>query len=341
MRDQETGSTERLVNRTPGAYCDFALFEADGTCRVIAAHSKRAKLQPGMEFFPGVGASGSEVQFALHALLDLREHYVLIRSDAGPVLLSDYFYLSVRLICAVIPHVRTESAARVSHNCFSEIVLSPALSALKMEPVAGDENTYVLLQHIRSCLRDGFPRATANETCPAQEAIRSVYRSAQMLTELVGSRFHMTYPETDHKYRIQYDPVIGTLCLLVYFCYVDRVVGNSNILLSVLPSDGIILKKTSVSFNDGETVFDILCRETRNRQIHMESSYTPVFNSAYIEGINNLYEFDCGEGSGWVYSVNGVYPNYGCSNYKVQPGDSIEWHYTCNYGKDVGAEVTG
>ena len=111
--------------------------------------------------------------------------------------------------------------------------------------------------------------------------------------------------------------------------------------LSVLPSDGIILKKTSVSFNDGETVFDILCRETRNRQIHMESSYTPVFNSAYIEGINNLYEFDCGEGSGWVYSVNGVYPNYGCSNYKVQPGDSIEWHYTCNYGKDVGAEVAG
>lgn len=73
----------------------------------------------------------------------------------------------------------------------------------------------------------------------------------------------------------------------------------------------------------------------------MESSYTPVFNSAYIEGINNLYEFDCGEGSGWVYSVNGVYPNYGCSNYKVQPGDSIEWHYTCNFGKDVGAEVTG
>lgn len=245
MRDQETGSTERLVNRTPGAYCDFALFEADGTCRVIAAHSKRAKLQPGMEFFPGVGASGSEVQFALHALLDLREHYVLIRSDAGPVLLSDYFYLSVRLICAVIPHVRTESAARVSHNCFSEIVLSPALSALKMEPVAGDENTYVLLQHIRSCLRDGFPRATANETCPAQEAIRSVYRSAQMLTELVGSRFHMTYPETDRKYRIQYDPVIGTLCLLVYFCYVDRVVGNSNILLSVLPSDGAVRMELS------------------------------------------------------------------------------------------------
>lgn len=135
----------------------------------------------------------------------------------------------------------------------------------------------------------------------------------------------------------------GQTCTMLIEC--GTILQNIEMLdpdkLSVLPSDGIILKKTSVSFNDGETVFDILCRETRNRQIHMESSYTHVFNSAYIEGINNLYEFDCGEGSGWVYSVNGVYPNYGCSNYKVQPGDSIEWHYTCNYGKDVGAEVTG
>ena len=100
----------------------------------------------------------------------------------------------------------------------------------------------------------------------------------------------------------------GQTCTMLIEC--GTILQNIEMLdpdkLSVLPSDGIILKKTSVSFNDGETVFDILCRETRNRQIHMESSYTPVFNSAYIEGINNLYEFDCGEGSGWVYSVNGA-----------------------------------
>lgn len=87
----------------------------------------------------------------------------------------------------------------------------------------------------------------------------------------------------------------GQTCTMLIEC--GTILQNIEMLdpdkLSVLPSDGIILKKTSVSFNDGETVFDILCRETRNRQIHMESSYTPVFNSAYIEGINNLYEFDC------------------------------------------------
>lgn len=139
------------------------------------------------------------------------------------------------------------------------------------------------------------------------------------------------------------DAESGQTCTMLIEC--GTILQNIDMLdpdkLSVLPPDGIILEKTTVRFNDGETVFDVLCRETRNRQIHMESSYTPVYNSAYIEGINNLYEFDCGEGSGWVYSVNGVYPNYGCSGYKVQPGDSIEWHYTCNYGKDVGAEITG
>ena len=61
-----------------------------------------------------------------------------------------------------------------------------------------------------------------------------------------------------------------------------------------------------------------------------------MYNSAYIEGINNLYEFDCGELSGWMYSVNDWYPNYGCSCYTVQPGDVICWVYTCDLGQDVG-----
>lgn len=41
----------------------------------------------------------------------------------------------------------------------------------------------------------------------------------------------------------------------------------------------------------------------------MESNWTPAYNSAYIEGIGNLYEFDCGNLSGWMYSVNGVWPD--------------------------------
>jgi len=68
----------------------------------------------------------------------------------------------------------------------------------------------------------------------------------------------------------------------------------------------------------------------------MEFEDTPMYNSAYIESINNLYEFDVGELSGWVYEVNGWFPNYGCSRYQLLDGDVVRWLYTCDLGKDVG-----
>ena len=103
-----------------------------------------------------------------------------------------------------------------------------------------------------------------------------------------------------------------------------------------VPSDGWILKKTTVTFEKGETVHDILKRVCKDKGIHMESAYTPVYDSAYVEGINQLYEFDCGSQSGWMYKVNGWFPNYGSSQYEVSNGDEIAWVYTCDLGDDVG-----
>ncbi len=104
-----------------------------------------------------------------------------------------------------------------------------------------------------------------------------------------------------------------------------------------VPSNGVILATSKVEFADGETVFDVLKRACSYTGIQLEYSYTPLYGSYYIEGINNLYEFDCGEQSGWMYKVNGWYPNYGCSSYKLKNGDVIVWCYTCNgLGADVG-----
>ena len=107
----------------------------------------------------------------------------------------------------------------------------------------------------------------------------------------------------------------------------------------LVPEDGWLLEPETVEFYEDESVFDVLLRETKNHKIHMEYSETPLYQSAYIEGIGNLYEFDAGETSGWVYSVNGWFPNYGCSQYKLADGDVIEWSYTYELGRDVGAEV--
>lgn len=106
--------------------------------------------------------------------------------------------------------------------------------------------------------------------------------------------------------------------------------------LDVLPSHGIIFPEQTVVFYDGESVFDVLQRVCKENKIHMEASWTPMYNSAYVEGIHNLYEFDCGSGSGWMYRVDGWYPNYGCSRYQLKQGEKVEWRYTCDLGKDVG-----
>ena len=104
----------------------------------------------------------------------------------------------------------------------------------------------------------------------------------------------------------------------------------------LVPEDGWILQPMTVTFYEGESVFNVLQRTCKQQKIHMEFSNTPIYNSAYIEGIHNLYEFDVGNLSGWMYKVNGWFPNYGCSRYQLKDGDVIEWVYTCDLGYDVG-----
>ena len=108
----------------------------------------------------------------------------------------------------------------------------------------------------------------------------------------------------------------------------------------LVPADGWLLKPATVSFYEGESVFNVLQRVCRQQGIHMEFENVPLYNSAYIEGIGNLYEFDCGELSGWMYRVNGWFPNYGCSRYALKSGDTVEWVYTCTLGADVGGNAT-
>lgn len=127
-------------------------------------------------------------------------------------------------------------------------------------------------------------------------------------------------------------------CTLSVRC--DTILNNIAALdpekVELVPTDGAIFPAAKVEFYEGESVFNVLLREMKKNKIHMEFVNTPIYNSAYIEGINNLYEFDCGELSGWMYKVNGWFPNYGCSRYQLKEGDVVEWVYTCDLGRDVG-----
>lgn len=127
-------------------------------------------------------------------------------------------------------------------------------------------------------------------------------------------------------------------CTLSVHC--DTIIDHMDWLdpekVELVPEDGVIFPEQTVTFYEGESVFNVLLREMKRNKIHMEFVNTPMYNSAYIEGINNLYEFDCGELSGWMYKVNDWFPNYGCSRYQLKEGDRVAWVYTCNLGIDVG-----
>lgn len=139
--------------------------------------------------------------------------------------------------------------------------------------------------------------------------------------------------ETDTAYTCTFSISCATILNNMDLCAEEK--------MELVPADGWILQPVTVTFYEGESVFDVLLRLCQEQKIHMEYMDTPMYNSAYIEGIANLYEFDVGALSGWMYSVNGWFPNYGCSRYALQDGDVVNWVYTCDLGADVGGDLYG
>lgn len=88
-----------------------------------------------------------------------------------------------------------------------------------------------------------------------------------------------------------------------------------------VPSGGKIYEK-KMEFEEGDTVMDVLKRTGVDIDV----------SKGYVAGIDGLYEFDCGKNSGWMYRVNGKFPNYMAGKCKLHAGDKVEWLYTCVRG---------
>lgn len=102
-----------------------------------------------------------------------------------------------------------------------------------------------------------------------------------------------------------------------------------------IPENGEILSPVEVALREDDTVYDVLYRQCREDNIHLESHNDPIYDSRYIEGIGHLYEKDAGKRSGWIYEVNGTQPKYGCSKYILRGGEKIEWIFVTDYTKRV------
>lgn len=201
------------------------------------------------------------------------------------------------------------------------------------------------------------PAATAAETSAKQTATEKTTKKRPTTTRRDYSLYNTTSTtsakattETTKTERTTTEPVTTTkptttkerlTCTITIRC--DTILDNMDNLdpakAPYIPDNGVILREVTVEFEEGETVFDVLNRVCKQYSIPIEYSWTPMYDSYYIEGINNLYEFDCGSESGWMYKVNGWFPNYGCSSYYLTGGEKIVWCYTCNgLGEDVGAQ---
>ena len=181
------------------------------------------------------------------------------------------------------------------------------------------------------------PTQTIEQTQKPDENINPV-KEAPDKQEEVSIKEIEKEPEKREEAKKTPEPKKELYCTISIRC--DTILDNMDWLLpekkGLIPTDGIILSQKKVTFNEGETAFDVLKRGTRENNIHMEFVNTPMYKSTYIEGIANIYEFDCGELSGWMYKANGKFPNFGCSLYNLKDGDEIEWIYTCDLGADIG-----
>lgn len=109
----------------------------------------------------------------------------------------------------------------------------------------------------------------------------------------------------------------------------DKVAGRA----AHIPADGVLLPQTSFPIAAGDTVYTVLTDAARLHALHMEAS--GANGLMYIHGIGNIYEFDFGELSGWLYTVNGETHSVGVDQYVLKPGDRVEFRYTLELGKDM------
>ena len=239
-------------------------------------------------------------------------------------------------------------ASIVSGNVTLGELKASALNAFELEKAKAAAQTRALCFTAKELGEVGAERERAR-----QEALQ-----AQLLGEQEAGQVERERQENEERVRaeraaqgqqtgggkLDYEDVVveKSVCIIEIRC--DTILNNMGDLKEgknvYVPANGCLLAASRVSFEEGETVFDVLKRACSLAGIALEYSWTPVYNSYYIEGIGNLYEFDCGEQSGWMYEVNGWFPNYGNSSYKLSDGDSIVFRYTCKgYGADVGGSV--
>jgi len=91
--------------------------------------------------------------------------------------------------------------------------------------------------------------------------------------------------------------------------------------ISVKGNEGYLLGAKKVNVQEGDTVYSVL------KSTGLDVDAMGSKDGVYVKGIENLYEKDVNDNSGWKYRVNGSFPNRSAGVVTVKPGDTVEWVY--------------
>lgn len=81
----------------------------------------------------------------------------------------------------------------------------------------------------------------------------------------------------------------------------------------------------SVAFKQGMNAYDVLKTICDQHNI-------AVVGTDYVSAIDGKRAGTGGVGGGWLYSVNGVFPDVGCTQYTLKAGDVVAWMWTQTTG---------
>ena len=100
------------------------------------------------------------------------------------------------------------------------------------------------------------------------------------------------------------------------------------------------VSQTKVTINNNTTVYDVFKKVLNDNSITWKES--SKLGTVYIESLTRngvtLGEFDNGNLSGWMYTLNGTHPDLGVAQQFLENGDRIVFHYTDDYTKEEGSE---
>lgn len=122
----------------------------------------------------------------------------------------------------------------------------------------------------------------------------------------------------------------GKITVYLTINCVNAVNANLTAAASYAP-DGIMMSNKELSVKPGSTVLDVL------KESGYVISASNNFLGTYVSAIQGISSGAASGSGGWIFSVNGNFPNTSASNLIVTNGDRISFHYTIKTGDVPGS----